>query len=92
MIEFYDQRRSLLFQFQLPDEIPANEITVIPGPKRKLQELPPQEPEDENTANGVADENSLDSVNELQPGQKYQIVKIKGLRKGNYNINKLLFF
>ncbi len=81
MIEFYDQRRSLLFQFQLPDEIPANSITVIPGPKRKLQALPPQEPEDENTDNGVADENSLDSVKELQTGQKYQIVKMKGLRK-----------
>ncbi len=81
MIEFYDQRRNLLFQFQLPDEIPANSITVTPGPKRKLQVLPPQESEDENTANGVADENSLDSVNELQPGQKYQIVRIKGLRK-----------
>ncbi len=81
MIEFYDQRRILLFQFQLPDEIPANEIKVIPGPKRKIQALPPQEPDDENTANGVADENSFDSVNELQPGQKYQIVKIKGFEK-----------
>ncbi len=79
MIKFYDQRRSLLFQLQLPDEIPVNSITVIPGPKRKLQALPPQEPEDENTDNGVADENSLGSVNELQHGQKYQIVKIKGL-------------
>ncbi len=84
MIEFYDQRRTLLFQFQFPDEIPANEIKVIPGPKRKLQALPPQDPEDENTANGAVDENSLDSVKELQPGQKYQIVK--GLGEGNSNI------
>ncbi len=53
--------------------------------------LPPQEPEDENTANGVADENSLDSVNELQPGQKYQIVRIKGLRKIKIlNIRKII--
>ncbi len=78
MIAFYDQRRTLLFQLQLPDEIPANEITVIPGPRRKVQALPPQESEDENTDNGVADENCLDCVNELQPGQKYQIVKMKG--------------
>ncbi len=91
MIEFYDQRRILLFQFQLPDEIPANSITVITGPKRKLQALPPQEPEDENTDNnGVADENSLDSVFELKPGQKYQIVRIKGLRIEIITLNNII--